>query len=243
MKRIIIIGASSGLGYGITNDFAQMGWKVGIAARREEPLKELCTKYPDSICYETIDVTSDDAASKLLSLIDRNGGMDILLLASGIGKQNPYVSNEINNNTTLTNVVGFTRIVDAAYNYFKTEEREGQIAVISSIAGTKGLGVAASYSASKRYQYIYIDALEQLAHMQGIKIKFTDIRPGFISTPLLDGKKDYPMTMSTEYAVPLITKAILKKKRIAIIDWKWAIGVALWKLIPRFLWKRLPIKN
>lgn len=243
MKRIIIIGASSGLGYGITEDFAQMGWKVGIAARREEPLKELCQKYPDNICYETIDVTADDAAEKMLSLINSNGGMDTLLLASGIGKQNPDLQNDIDTRTTLTNVVGFTRIVDAAFNYFKAEKKEGHIAVISSIAGTKGLGVAASYSASKRYQYIYIDALEQLAHMQGVKIKFTDIRPGFISTPLLDGVKNYPMTMTTEYAIPRITKAILKQKRIAIIDWKWAIGVALWKLIPRCLWKRLPIKN
>ncbi|MBQ1197684.1 MAG: SDR family NAD(P)-dependent oxidoreductase, partial [Spirochaetaceae bacterium] len=57
----------------------------------------------------------------------------------------------IDTRTTLTNVVGFTRIVDAAFNYFKAEKKAGQIAVISSIAGTKGLGVAASYSASKRY--------------------------------------------------------------------------------------------
>jgi NAD(P)-dependent dehydrogenase (short-subunit alcohol dehydrogenase family) len=124
MKRIIIIGASSGLGYGITEDFAQMGWKVGIAARREEPLKELCQKYPDNICYETIDVTADDAAEKMLSLISRNGGMDTLLLASGIGKQNPDLQNDIDTRTTLTNVVGFTRIVDAAFNYFKTEKKE-----------------------------------------------------------------------------------------------------------------------
>lgn len=243
MKKLIIIGASSGLGYGITEEFAKMGCKVGIAARREEPLKELYTKYPNSICYETIDVTSDDASSRFLSLIKCNGGMDTLLLASGIGKQNPSLLEDIDTNTTLTNVVGFTRIIDTAYNYFKSENKEGHIAIISSIAGTKGLGVAASYSASKRYQYIYIDALEQLAHMQGVKIKFTDIRPGFISTPLLDDKKNYPLTMSTEYAIPLITKSILKKKRVAIIDWKWTIGVALWKLIPRCIWKRLPIKN
>ncbi len=243
MKKIIIIGASSGLGYGITEDFAQMGWQIGIAARREEPLKELYAKYPNAICYETIDVTAADTSSRFLSLIKSNGGMDTLLLASGIGKQNPSLLEDIETNTTLTNVVGFTRIINSAYNYFKTENKEGHIAIISSIAGTKGLGVAASYSASKRYQYIYIDALEQLAHMQGLKIKFTDIRPGFINTPLLDGVKDYPMTMSTKYAIPHITKAILKQKRVAIIDWKWAIGVALWKLIPRCLWKRLPIKN
>ncbi len=243
MKRIVIIGASSGLGNRIANDFAQMGWLVGVAARREEPLKELCCKYDNIACYEIIDVTADDAGERLINLVGRLGGMDTLLLASGVGKQNSDVNSEIDIATAQTNVVGFTRIIDAAFNYFKNEGREGHIAFISSVAGTKGLGIAASYSASKRYQYIYIDALEQLARMQGLKIRFTDIRPGFISTPLLDGVKNYPMIMTIDHAVPCIVKAILKKKRIAVVDWKWRLVVSLWKLIPRWLWKRLPVKN
>lgn len=89
MKRIVIIGASSGLGYAITQQFASMGWKIGIAARRETPLQELQSQYPDNIVYSTIDITSDDAIDKFNKLIELNGGMDILLLASGIGKQNP----------------------------------------------------------------------------------------------------------------------------------------------------------
>ncbi len=243
MKHIIIIGASSGLGYGIARNFAEMGYKTGIAARRETPLKELNKSFPQLVNYINLDVTAPDAVLKFRELIAITGGMDILVLASGVGKQNPSLDKEINTTTTMTNVVGFTRIVDEAYRYFRETDKPGQIAVISSIAGTKGLGIAASYSATKRFQNTYIDALEQLANMQKADIAFTDIRPGFISTPLLDGTKNYPMIMSVDYAVPLIVKAILRRKRRAVIDWRWSILVAFWKLIPNWLWKRLPVKN
>lgn len=245
MKRIIIIGASSGLGYSIAETFAKQGWHVGIAARRENPLKELRDRYPDNIVYLTIDTTADNAVDRFNRLVEMNGGMDILLHASGIGKQNPglEIDNEVN--TIETNVTGFTRIVDAAYLYFKERNTDGkgQIAVISSVAGTMGIGIAASYCATKRYQYTYLTALEQLANIDRLNITFTDIRPGFIDTPLLAGDKSYPMMMTTDYAVPRIIRAILKGKRVAVIDLRWKILVAMWRLIPRCIWKRLPIKT
>lgn len=243
MKRIIIIGASSGLGYAITQQFASMGWQIGIAARREAPLQELQSQYPDNIIYTTIDVTTDNAIDKFNKLIEQNEGMDILLLASGIGKQNPELDISNEEITIKTNVLGFTRIVDTAFNYFKNKNTKGQIAVISSVAGTKGLGIAASYSATKRFQNSYISALEQLANIKGLDISFTDIRPGFIRTPLLDRDKNYPMIMSIEHVTPQIVNAILKRKRIAIIDWRWRIIVGLWRLIPHWLWVRLKIRN
>ena len=245
-QRIVIIGASSGLGKEITSQFAQMGWTIGIAARRIDALKELQQQFPESIvATEQIDVTSADAGEKLLSLIKNVGGIDTLLLASGIGSQNPSLEIEIEMNTVKTNTLGFTHIVDTAFNYFRNrsnDERPGQIAVISSIAGTMGLGIAPSYSATKRYQRHYIDALEQLAHFEKVNVKFTDIRPGFVDTPLLNNCRKFPMLMSVEYATPRIVKAILRRKRVSIIDWRWRIVVAFWHLFPRCIWRRFPAK-
>lgn len=244
MKRIAIIGASSGLGYGIAGLMAQKGWKIGVAARRQQPLQQLKEQYPDNIvASETIDVTQPDAPQKLMNLVSQMGGVDTIFLVSGVGKQNPNL--EIDNDviTAQTNVVGFIQIVNTAYAYFRDNGIKGHIAVVSSIAGTKGLGIAASYSATKRFQNTYIDAVEQMARMEGVDVKFTDIRPGFVATPLLNGDKSFPMIMSTEYAVPRMVKAILKKKRVSIIDWRWAMLVVLWRMIPRWLWKRLPVKN
>ena len=245
-QRIVIIGASSGLGKEITSQFAQMGWTIGIAARRIDALKELQQQFPESIvATEQIDVTSADAGEKLLSLIKNVGGIDTLLLASGIGSQNPSLEIDIEMNTVKTNTLGFTHIVDTAFNYFRNrsnDETPGQIAVISSIAGTMGLGIAPSYSATKRYQRHYIDALEQLAHFEKVNVKFTDIRPGFVDTPLLNNCRKFPMLMSVEYATPRIVKAILRRKRVSIIDWRWRIVVAFWHLFPRCIWRRFPAK-
>lgn len=245
-QRIVIIGASSGLGKEITSQFAQMGWTIGIAARRIDALKELQQQFPESIvATEQIDVTSVDAGEKLLSLIKNVGGIDTLLLASGIGSQNPSLEIEIEMNTVKTNTLGSTHIVDTAFNYFRNrsnDETPGQIAVISSIAGTMGLGIAPSYSATKRYQRHYIDALEQLAHFEKVNVKFTDIRPGFVDTPLLNNCRKFPMLMSVEYATPRIVKAILRRKRVSIIDWRWRIVVAFWHLFPRCIWRRFPAK-
>ena len=245
-QRIVIIGASSGLGKEITSQFAQMGWTIGIAARRIDALKELQQQFPESIvATEQIDVTSADAGEKLLSLIKNVGGIDTLLLASGIGSQNPSLEIDIELNTVKTNTLGFTHIVDTAFNYFRNrsnDETPGQIAVISSIAGTMGLGIAPSYSATKRYQRHYIDALEQLAHFEKVNVKFTDIRPGFVATPLLDTDgHNYPMLMQTPYAAKRIVRAILNRRRVAVIDWRYAILTSVWSCIPRWLWERLPI--
>ena len=245
-KRIVIIGASSGLGKAITAQFAKKGWKIGIAARRIEVLEELQQQYPKSIiATQQLDVTASNSREKLLDLIEKIGGIDTLLLASGIGAQNPSLNTDIELNTVMTNTLGFTHIVDTAFNYFRSRninDIPGQIAIISSIAGTMGLGIAPSYSATKRYQRHYIDALEQLAHLEKVNVTFTDIRPGFVDTPLLNNCRKFPMLMDVEYATQRIVKAIINRKRVAIIDWRWRMVVAFWHLIPRFIWRRLPIK-
>lgn len=240
MKKIIIIGASSGIGYSVAKQYIADGnWTVGVAARRGDKLAELCGMAPGRVYAETIDVTADNAAECLSKLIDKVGGMDVFLLSSGVGNQNPALDAEIECRTVATNVKGFTNMVDAAYLYFRSNGSQGQIAAITSIAGTRGIGIAASYSASKRYQWSYLTAMEQLAYMQNVKISITDIRPGFVKTPLLNDGNHYPFMLSSEYVARKIRQAIARRKRVVVINRAYAILVAAWRLIPRFAWKRM----
>ena len=85
MKRIIVIGASSGMGRRIAEDYAKAGWRVGIAARNEERLRQVKDLFPERITYSVIDVTAQDATKKFEDLIEEIGGMDILLFAAGTG--------------------------------------------------------------------------------------------------------------------------------------------------------------
>jgi len=243
MKRAVIIGASSGLGRRIAEDFARLGFKVGIAARREPQLKAIHDRYPNFVTYRTIDVTAPDAVDRFYDLIDANGGMDILLLASGVGHINPQLDIATDVTTVQTNATGTVRILDAAYRYYRDTANAdpGQIAVITSVACTKGIGIAASYSASKRFQSTYIDALDQLAHQEHVNIRFTDIRPGFIRTPMLRDERKYPLEMAVDYAAPLIEKAILRRKRVAVIDSRWRVIVTLWRMLPQCVWRHIAL--
>lgn len=237
MKRAIVIGASSGIGYEVAKLLLDEGYRLGVAARREDRLLELKRLAPDRVEVETIDITNEDAPSLLRQLIDRLGGMNLYFHASGIGKQNRSLTPDIEMATVNTNGVGFTRMIGEAYRYF-AEQGGGHIAAITSIAGTKGLGPAPAYSATKAMQNVYLQALEQQARSQGLKISFTDIRPGFVDTDLLKGDYRYPMMLKPQAVAREIVSAIHSGRHVKVINWKYAILTALWRRIPRPLWRR-----
>ena len=236
----IIIGASSGIGNEVARLLLQRGWHCGIAARRTEPLEQLRSEYPQLTETETIDITSEEAPERLLQLIERLGGMDLYFHASGIGKQNRDLQIDIEMRTVDTNAMGFTRMVDTAFNYLASHGG-GHIAAISSIAGTKGLGPAPSYSATKAFQNTYLQALEQLANARQLNIRFTDLRPGFVDTPLLDGDNHFPMMLRPQQVAKEMVESIERRRHVRVIDWRWRIITALWRLIPRSIWRKLSL--
>ena len=240
MKKVVIIGASSGMGMEVAKLFLEQGCLLGVAARREDRLQALKQMAPDRVEVATIDVNSQDAPARLRDLIDRLGGMDLFFYSSGIGKQNRNLIPDIELNTVNTNGMGFTRMIGEAYRYF-AERGEGHIAAITSIAGTKGLGPAPSYSATKAMQNVYLQALEQQANARGLKIRITDIRPGFVDTDLLKGDFHYPMMLKPEKVARQIVRAIKAKRHIKVIDWRYSVLTALWRRLPRPLWRHLKL--
>ena len=237
------MGATSGIGLAVAERLAAEGHTIGIAGRKDEVMKNLVAKYPGNVKWEHIDITKDDAPDRMRSLIKKMGGMDVYFHISGIGYENDALLPSKEIATMQTNVVGFTRMVDAAFRYFRDKcGGTGQIAAITSVAGTNGLGHIAAYSASKKFQQTYMRALNQLATIDGVNVRFTDIRPGWIRTPLLDPMEEYPMTMRLPYAVPKVLKALRSRKRVAVIDWRWNLLVGLWRLIPNALWVKMPVQ-
>ena len=128
------------------------------------------------------------------------------------------------------------------FNYMAANQG-GDIAVITSIAGTKGLGAAPAYSATKAYQATYIQALEQLSNMRRLHIRFTDIRPGFVDTDMLAGGGRYPMLMDKTAVAREIVRAVKAHRHVHVIDWRYRLLVALWRLIPGRLWRKLNIRT
>ena len=241
MQKVIIIGASSGLGKEVAKLLIADGYTLGLAARRTQPLEDLKALAPERVMIHAIDVTSDDAPQALEHLSDMVGGIDLFIYTAGVGFQNMELEPDIELKTVNTNALGFTRMIGAAYRYM-AEHGGGHIAAISSIAGTKGLGAAPSYSATKAMQNTYLQALEQQAHMRNLNITFTDLRPGFVATPLLGDNPQYPMLLKTERVAKEIVTAIKHHRHVWVIDWRWRIATALWRRIPRCLWRHLKVK-
>lgn len=140
--------------------------------------------------------------------------------------------------TVETNGVGFTRMVTAAYRWFADNNVGGQIACITSIARTRGLGAAPAYSATKRFQSHYLECLAQQSRMRRLGIRITDIRPGFVATDLIAGS-NFPLQLSAERVADTIVKAVLRGKETVTIDWRYRLLVAAWAMIPRWMWTRL----
>lgn len=262
-KKAIVMGATSGIGMEVAKLLAAKGWQVGIAGRRIERLQALISQ-GGITCYQQIDVTSPDAPAQLQKLIDKLGGMDLYFHSSGIGWQNNSLDIEKEMKTLETNGLGFTRMVDTAFNWFAAQSstptnksklsvseskkkanhtcQNFRIACITSIAGTKGLGAAPAYSATKRFQNHYLECLSQQARMRHLPIAITDIRPGFVKTDLIAGSS-YPLQLKPEDVAKHIVNAIENGKEVKVIDWRYDILVFLWRLIPRWLWTRLRITS
>lgn len=137
IQRALIVGATSGIGKETALQLLQKGWILGLAGRREENLKELQQLAPERIHIRAIDICQEDATDRLLKLIEEMEGIDLYLHCSGIGHQNYQLTPEIELRTLETNGTGFVRMVTAAFRYF-AQQKGGHLAVISSIAGTKG---------------------------------------------------------------------------------------------------------
>jgi len=236
------------MGRAIARTYAARGHRVGVCARRVDRLDELKAEYPTNIVTCALDVTAADAATDFRRFVNETGGVDTVIYCAGCGWNNPGLDPDLDMRTVHTNVDGFTAILDAAFDIFATQgpatESRGHIAALTSIAGTRGIGISATYSASKRYQWTYLEALAQLAKVRDIAVDITDIRPGFVDTPLLDTSTHrYPMLMSVDKATAAIVHAIDRRRHVAVINRRWALVTALWRRIPRPLWRNLKYLN
>ena len=254
-RKAIVMGATSGIGMEVAKLLAEQGWQVGVAGRRVDRLEALRQSQEGIMCYQQIDVTAQDAPDRLLNLIDELGGMDLYFHSSGIGWQNNSLDMDKELRTVETNALGFVRMVDAAFNWFAERDRSvtsdgkeskaslsslPRIACITSIAGTKGLGAAPAYSATKRFQSHYLECLTQQARMRHLNISITDIRPGFVKTDLIAGSS-YPLQLDAKVVAESIVRAMEKGRSVKVIDWRYASLVFFWRLIPRWIWTRMMI--
>ena len=145
--------------------------------------------------------------------------MDILIFCSGIGELNPELDYLLEKPTLLTNVIGFTNVVDWAFHFFQKQEW-GHLIVISSVGGMRGEGIAPAYNASKAYQINYTEGLRKKTAKLPYPIYITDVRPGFVDTAMAKGEGLFWIT-PLDKAVQQIYRAILRRRKVAYVSKRW----------------------
>ena len=242
MGRIIIIGATSGIGLELAKLYIQNGDRVGVTGRRSHLLSELQNKFPANVVIECFDVMGQENISHLESLIEKLGGLDILIYNSGFGNVSDTLDWHIDKQTTQTNVNGFVEIVNYAFNYF-VRQGTGQIAATSSIASVRGNSRAPAYSASKAFMSTYMEGLHFKARRlekrnPKVMISVTDIQPGFVNTKMAKGTIRF-WESPVEKASWQIFAAIKKKKRKVYITHRWSVIAWILKWLPYRILRRL----
>jgi len=237
-KKVIVVGATSGIGMGLARIFVQNQYQVGITGRRLPLLHQLCNENPDACFVKAMDVTQpDEAIRQLEMLVAEMGGLDLLILNSGTGHRNEALDFTLELPAIQTNVLGFTALADWAFNYF-SEQKGGHLAVVSSVAGIRGSRFAPAYGASKAYQISYMQALRQKAKKLKLQVTITDIRPGFVDTAMAQGDGLF-WVASVEKAAQQIYKALSQKKEIVYITKRWRLVAGFIRLLPRMIYEKV----
>jgi short-subunit dehydrogenase len=239
MKNAIVFGATSGIGKSITQILVKEGYKVAVTGRRLEKLEDLKEWSPNQILVKQNDIQDTVAVEKVFNeIVAEFKTIDLVIQSSGVGFVNPKLDWMPQEQTINTNVLGCTKLYVLAYNLFK-KQQFGHLVGISSIAALRGSRAAPDYFASKAYQKAYLEGLYiKSKSIKSKKVFITEIRPGFVDTPMALGDTIFWM-VPLQKASNQIYAAIKKKKRVAYVSKRWTIVACALKLMPAWVLKKL----
>ena len=232
-KVIWITGASTGIGKALAIKFSQNGWKVAISARREVLLNEIVSENKNIFAFP-FDVTDKDKCNSTFNLI-KNKFDNIDLCVFSTGTWDPKKEKEIDveqiENVMKINFFGTLNCIKSVESYFKTRGY-GQISIVSSIAGYRGLPNSTGYGPSKSALNNLAESLYFDFKRHGVRVSL--ISPGFIKTPMTD-KNDFkmPFLKSPEFAAEKIYNGLVNSKSFEIdFPKQLTITLKLLKILP-----------
>lgn len=243
-QKILITGASSGLGAGMARAFAAKGRDLALCARRTDRLKELkaelTQKYPGvTIAVAALDVNDHEAVPKVFAeLSDELGGIDRIIVNAGIGKGAKLGSGKLwaNKATLETNLVAALVQIETALEMFN-KNGSGHLVLISSVLGNKGVpGVKAAYAASKAG----LSSLGESLRAEYAKgpVKVSVIEPGYIESEMTAKSNSTMLMVDNETGVNALVAAMEREPgRAAVPWWPWAPLVQLMRVLPPQLTK------
>jgi short-subunit dehydrogenase len=240
-QRVIITGASSGIGAALARHYAARGATLGLIARRRLELERLAATFSTPCEIYPLDVR--DAATLAIAarnFAGKHGCPDVVIANAGvsIGTLTEQAEDvQAVQDVLDINVMGMVKV----FQPFVGEMRgrgNGTLCGIASVAGYRGLPGAAAYSASKAAAIAYLESLRLELKASGVKV--VTICPGYIATPMTE-KNPYPMPfmMSADAAATKIAALIARGAVFTVIPWQMAMVARVLHVMPDWLYDRL----
>ncbi|MED5813698.1 SDR family oxidoreductase [Mycolicibacterium sp. 050232] len=244
-QKILITGASSGLGAGMARQFAAKGRDLALCARRTERLDELKAELADrhpfiKVAVAALDVNDHEAVPRVFGeLSEELGGIDRVIVNAGIGKGWPLGEGKpwANKATIETNLIAGLVQIETALELFKKSD-SGHLVLISSVLGNTGVpGGKAAYCASKAGMTSLGESLR--AEYDKGPIRVTVIEPGYIESEMTAKSATTMLMVDNETGVRAMVEAIEKEKGRAVVPrWPWAPLTQVMRLLPPKYTKR-----
>ena len=237
--KILITGASSGLGAELASQYANKETELILLARREEKLKSLQNKLLPlckNVSIIAVDVTD---FSLLQEKIKTLGLVDMVILNAGIslGHKGDTPSIEEFKKLYDVNVLANHAILEILLPLFR-EKRAGKIVFISSLASLFSMPTSKVYSSSKRALNAYAEGIRYKYKPHGIKV--ITILPGFIKSEMTDKNEfNMPFILDTKEGVSRIKNAIEKNKEFYAFPLRFYVIIRALNLLPNFLREKI----
>ena len=229
-KKALIVGSSTGIGRALAKKLSAEGYFVALTGRSLERLQALQKELPGESLVREIDIRDTrEAIHSLRNMIMALRDLDLMVINAGVLFQNEALQWDLEKEMIQVNALGFAAAANVAADYF-LQKGAGCIVGISSVAAHRGSGRSPAYNASKAFVSNYMEGLRQ--KFSNTAIQVIDIRPGFVDTEMVRGRKGLFGIISPERAAEDIYEAVQKGKRIAYVPSWW--GIVMW------FFRRLP---
>jgi short-subunit dehydrogenase len=237
-KAALVTGASSGIGSDLARALAKRGSRLAIVARRKDMLDALAKELgPETVVIEADLTDPDRAVAAVNEAKAALGRLDLVIANAGTGGNRHAAKLRPEHVMTILrlNVLGGIATVTAAIPHM-VEQGGGHLVGITSLAGMRGLPTSAAYSASKAAFSVFLESIRIDLKASGIAV--TDVRPGFVDTPLTK-KNRFPMPflLTSPEAAERIARAIEAQKRVYAFPWPTATAMRLVRSLPAWLYE------
>ena len=241
MPNAIIVGCATGMGKASAIRLAGKGYRLGLADCQVDLLDAYAKELPADVFTCKINVAHHiEAREQLGVLIERIGGVDLFIYCVGI-RHDKTQSWESENELYQVNAIGFAALTHFIFNYFRDNKMMGHIVGLTSILAMRGVDFATPYCASKFFMRGYLQGLRHQSAAQKLGISITEIRPGFVRTPMTNNQRNLFWVSSVEKAAVQIMQAIDRKKKWAYVTKRWELVGLLFKFTPTAMMNLLKI--